>query len=69
MGNHLFNIQQFFTIVLAAKWFAAFAKGCSVVSNVPMVASVLMIVALTFERHFAICNPHKYRIHLRTVPR
>ena len=50
-------------------WFLTLAKRSSVISNFPMVASVLMIVALTFERHFAICNPHKYRIHLRTVPR
>lgn len=28
-----------------------------------------MIVALSYERHFAICSPHAYRIHLRTVPR
>ena len=30
-----------------------------------MAASVFMIVAFTFERHFAICNPHTYRIHIR----
>ena len=28
-----------------------------------------MIVALSYERHFAICSPHAYRIHLRTVAR
>ena len=39
------------------------------IAHVVMCASVLMIVALTFERHFAICNPHKYRIHLRTTAR
>ena len=40
-----------------------------VFAHISMCASVLMIVALTFERHFAICNPHKYRIHLRTTAR
>ncbi|XP_059087359.1 FMRFamide receptor-like isoform X2 [Tigriopus californicus] len=44
-------------------------KCSDAVAHVSMCASVLMIVALTFERHFAICNPHKYRIHLRTTPR
>ena len=28
-----------------------------------------MVVALTFERHFAICSPHAYRIRLRTTER
>ena len=34
-----------------------------------MCASILMLVALTWERHFAICSPHQYRIHIRTTPR
>jgi hypothetical protein len=28
-----------------------------------------MMVALTLERHFAICSPHAYRIHIRTTRR
>ena len=33
-----------------------------------MTASVLMLVSLTWERHFAICYPHQYRIRIRTIP-
>ena len=29
---------------------------------------VLMLVSLTWERHFAICYPHQYRIRIRTIP-
>lgn len=38
-----------------------------VMSQVFMTASILMLVALTWERHFAICSPHQYRIHIRTT--
>ena len=41
----------------------------NVLGQVSVCASVFMIVALSYERHFAICSPHAYRIHLRTVPR
>ncbi len=41
----------------------------SIASHISMCASVLMIVALSHERYFAICSPHAYRIHLRTVSR
>ena len=34
-----------------------------------MCISVFMMVALTLERHFAICSPHAYRIHIRTTAR
>ena len=40
-----------------------------VLGQVSVCASVFMIVALSYERHFAICSPHAYRIHLRTVAR
>merc|ERR1711962_1540082 len=40
-----------------------------VLAKVFMCASILMLVALTWERHFAICSPHQYRIHVRTTPR
>ena len=36
-----------------------------VFAHVSMCASVLVTVAFTFERHFAICSPHQYRIHIR----
>ncbi len=39
----------------------------NVFTHVSMCASVLMIVAFTFERHFAIRSPHQYRIHIRTT--
>jgi hypothetical protein len=32
-----------------------------VTAHVSMCASVFMMVALTLERHFAICSPHAYR--------
>ena len=39
------------TLSLMRNWFDAFGQAV-------MCASVLMIVALTFERHFAIRAPH-----------
>ena len=38
-------------------------------SRVSICASVLMVVALSYERQFAICWPHTYRINLKIVPR
>ena len=32
-----------------------------VIDHVSMCGSVFMMVALTLERHFAICSPHAYR--------
>ncbi len=54
---------------LPPAYLSPISKYSDVLAHVSMCASVLMIVSLTFERHFAICNPHKYRIHLRTTPR
>ena len=34
----------------------------NVLGQVTMCSSVLMIVAFTFERHFAIRSPHQYRL-------
>ncbi len=36
----------------------------NIMAHVSMCASVLLIVAFTFERHFAIRSPHQYRIHI-----
>ena len=54
---------------ILSDWLIPLSKFSDAIAHVVMCASVLMIVALTFERHFAICNPHKYRIHLRTTAR
>ncbi len=37
-------------------------KWMDVFGQISMCASVLMIVALTFERHFAIRSPHRVSI-------
>jgi hypothetical protein len=34
-----------------------------------MSASIFMLVTLTYERHFAICSPNRYRIHILTTSR
>ena len=49
--------------------FTSVAEVATVLAKVFMCASILMLVALTWERHFAICSPHQYRIHIRTTPR
>ena len=48
----------------AFKW-----KYANYTALVSMCTSVFMMVALTLERHFAICSPHAYRIHIRTTAR
>ena len=49
--------------------FGNFREYFDVCAHVSVCASVFMVVALSFERHFAICSPHAYRIHLRTTDR
>ena len=53
-------------------FFSVYLPDITMVANafgqVFMTASVFMVVALTYERHFAICSPHRYRIHIRTTP-
>lgn len=51
------------------KRFKTMTKYADLVALVSMCTSVFMMVALTLERHFAICSPHAYRIHIRTTPR
>ena len=31
-------------------------------------ASVFMIISISLERRFAVCQPHVYRIHIKTTP-
>eukprot|EP00094_Tigriopus_californicus_P000295 TCALIF_00285-PA protein Name:"Similar to FR FMRFamide receptor (Drosophila melanogaster)" AED:0.21 eAED:0.21 QI:91/0.57/0.37/0.62/0.57/0.75/8/0/476 len=50
------------------KYLSILDKLLDVLAQVSMCSSVLMIVAFTFERHFAICSPHQYRIHICTTP-
>ena len=45
------------------------APTAEICSRVFICASVLMVIALSYERQFAICMPHTYRINLKTVPR
>ena len=49
--------------------FAPVNSYFTVASHISLCASVLMIVALSHERYFAICSPHIYRIHMRSVSR
>ena len=53
------------------EWFSydIFKKYINICALVSMCISVFMMVALTLERHFAICSPHAYRIHIRTTAR
>ena len=50
-------------------WVFTLQPMANVLAQVFMCASILMLVALTWERHFAICSPHQYRIHIRTTSR
>ena len=54
--------------------FSKMRECMDVFAHVSLCASVLMIVALTCERHFAICSPHavsflfyELRIHISTI--
>ena len=61
------NFSSFFLFLISG--FTSVAEVATVLAKVFMCASILMLVALTWERHFAICSPHQYRIHIRTTPR
>ena len=57
-------------LCLVSDWISQNVVDVAIVlAKVFMCASILMLVALTWERHFAICSPHQYRIHVRTTPR
>ena len=51
-----------------SEWAVTVRPYAAALAQVMMTASVLMLVSLTWERHFAICYPHQYRIRIRTIP-
>ena len=63
------NLHSFDFFLFSISGFTSVAEVATVLAKVFMCASILMLVALTWERHFAICSPHQYRIHIRTTPR
>ena len=63
------SLQLFWFFFSLISGFTSVAEVATVLAKVFMCASILMLVALTWERHFAICSPHQYRIHIRTTPR
>ena len=63
------NLHSFDFFLFFLSGFTSVAEVATVLAKVFMCASILMLVALTWERHFAICSPHQYRIHIRTTPR
>ena len=65
--DSIYNMKSF--RVLISGIFAPVNAYFTISCHVTMCASVLMIVALSHERYFAICSPHAYRIHLRSVQR
>ena len=54
------NFTRDWTNLQFAENLSTVVKYSDAIAHVSMCASVLMIVSLTFERHFAICNPHKW---------
>ena len=67
MYNYQIKIKHNFLIFSGI--FAPVNSYFTVASHISLCASVLMIVALSHERYFAICSPHIYRIHMRSVSR
>ena len=61
------NDQDFFFFCFS-EWAVTVRPYAAALAQVMMTASVLMLVSLTWERHFAICYPHQYRIRIRTIP-
>ena len=55
-------------LFLLSEWAMTVRPYAAALAQVMMTASVLMLVSLTWERHFAICYPHQYRIRIRTIP-
>ena len=53
---------------MLSEWAMTVRPYAKALGQVMMTASVLMLVSLTWERHFAICYPHQYRIRIRTIP-
>jgi hypothetical protein len=65
----LASLQRRLLLVSFSGFFAPVSPYLDVCTQLSVCASVFMVVALSFERHFAICSPHAYRIHLRTTDR
>jgi len=56
-------------LALQSRFLKIISPYTDICGHISVCSSVFMIVALTFERHFAICSPHAYRIRLRTTKR
>ena len=54
---------------LGSEVFKPVSKIAEMISRLSLSASVFMVIALSYERQFAICYPHSYRINLKIVPR
>mgnify|MGYP002044972655 CR=1 FL=1 len=67
LKNEKTNKHNFFLFLLS-EWAMIVRPYAKALGQVMMTASVLMLVSLTWERHFAICYPHQYRIRIRTIP-
>ena len=54
---------------LGSEVFKPVSKVAEMFSRLSLSASVFMVITLSYERQFAICYPHSYRIHLKIIPR
>ena len=62
-------VIETFSKNLFTEWPLTLQPIADVLTQVWMCASIFMMVAITMERHFAICSPHQYRIHLILTPK
>jgi hypothetical protein len=68
-STHVTNASSLFLEIFLKAFFSFFdldsdrlSSIMHVIDHVSMCGSVFMMVALTLERHFAICSPHAYRL-------